>query len=120
MIENGNDGNYYVKIFDETGCPALSMPAFTIFIDKWPWIIAYAMIALGAYMLIFGRKHFTRVLKLFSSLFMFSATSCCLSINGFFEDKITEGPSGGVIFLIILILVSGLVSGFLIGSYISH
>ena len=71
-------------------------------------------------MLIFGRKHFTRVLKLFSSLFMFSVFSCLLSINGLFEEKIAEGPSGGIIFLIILILLFGLVSGFFLGSYISH
>ena len=96
------------------------MPAFTIFIDKWPWMIAYVMIALGAYMLIFGRKHFTRVLKIFTTLFMFCVTSCLLSIQGFFEDKIAEGPSGGIIVAIIIILVLGLVSGFLLGSYISH
>ena len=32
-VEAGGSCDYYVKIFDEVGCPVLSMPAFTIFID---------------------------------------------------------------------------------------
>ena len=71
-VHVGSECDYYVKIYDETGCPVLSMPAFTIFIDQWPWIVAYMLVALGAYMLIFGRKHFTRALKLFSALFIVS------------------------------------------------
>ena len=112
--------DYYVYIFDETGCPVLSMPAFTIFIDQWPWMIAYLLVALGAYMLIFGRKHFTRVLKLFSALFVSTVFTCLLSINGRIEEKIAEGPTGGIIFFIILVLLLGMVLGFAIGSWISH
>ena len=120
LVDGSNGCDYFVKIFDKTGCPVLSMPAFTIFIDQWPWMIAFVLIALGAYMLIFGRRNFTRVLKLFSSLVMFSICSCLLSINGGVEEKIAEGPSGSIICFIILILSLGLVAGFCIGSKISH
>ena len=95
------------------------MPAFTIFIDQWPWIAAYALIALGTYMLIFGRKHFPRVTRLFSALFVFSVVSCLLSINGYFERKIEEGPSGLILFLIILILLMGTIVGFISGHLMS-
>ena len=120
LVEGAHQCDYYVKIFDETGCPVLSMPAFTIFIDQWPWIIAYILVALGAYMLIFGRKHFTRVLKLFSALFTVSMATCLLSINGIIEDKISDGPTGGLIFFIILVLGLSMTAGFFIGSKISH
>ena len=96
------------------------MPAFTIFIDQWRWIIAYMFVALGAYMLIFGRKHFTRVLKLFSALFVTTIFTGLLSINGRIEEKIESGPTGGILFLIILVLAFGMVLGFFIGSKISH
>jgi len=49
---------------------------------------------------------------------MVSIFSCLLSINGFIEDKIAEGPSGGIIFFIILILLIGLGTGSYIGSVI--
>ena len=96
------------------------MPAFTIFIDQWPWIIAYMLVALGAYMLIFGRKHFTRALKLFSALFVTTIFTCLLSINGRIEEKIASGPTGGIMFFIILVLALGMVLGFFLGSKISH
>ena len=78
------------------------------------------LVALGAYMLIFGRKHFSRVLKLFSALFTTTIFTCLLSINGRIEEKIAEGPSGGIIFFIFLVITLGLVLGFYIGSKISH
>ncbi len=92
------------------------MPAFTIFVDQWPWIIAYTLIALGAYMLIFGRQHFKRVTSLFSAFLLFSIVGCLLSINGFFESKISEGPSGWFTFLIVIILVLSIVLGYLLGG----
>lgn len=115
-----NHCDYYVKVYDETGCPVLSMPSFTIFIDQWPWMIAYGLVALGAYMLIFGRKHFSRILKLFTALFMVCVVACLLSINGRIEAKIAEGPSGGIIFFLILVLALALLTGFMLGSKMSH
>ena len=93
------------------------MPAFTIFIDQWPWIAAYALIALGAYMLIFGRKHFGLIKTLFLALIVFTLVSLMLSINGYFERRIEEGPSGVTLFLIIMILLLGVVVGALIGHF---
>ena len=46
--------------------------------------------------------------------------SCCLSINGYFEHKIEEGPTGLTIFLIIILTVLGTCAGFVIGVYIPH
>lgn len=76
---------YVVKVHDPVGCPVLSMPAFTIFIDKWPWIMGYFMIGLGAYMLAIGSKHFNRVSRVFNGLFFFGLVVTLLSINGFVE-----------------------------------
>ena len=92
------------------------MPAFTIFIDQWPWIAAYLLIALGAYMLIFGRQHFERCVKILSSLTMFAVCSCLLSINGYFESKIEEGPTAGTVLTILFILALGTVLGFTFGA----
>ena len=78
------------------------------------------LVALGAYMLIFGRKHFTRVLKLFSALFTTTVFTCLMSINGLIEDKIADGPTGGIVFFIVLTISLGLGLGFFIGSKISH
>ena len=96
------------------------MPAFTIFIDQWPWILAYLLIALGAYMLIFGRRHFDRIQRLFIAGLCFGLMAVCLSINGYFEKKIEEGPTGLTIFLIIIITTLGTCAGFAIGVYIPH
>lgn len=49
---------------------------------------------------------------------MVSIFACLLSINGRIEEKIAEGPTGGIIFFIILVLLLGLGSGFYIGSII--
>jgi len=118
LVETESPCVVMVQVFDKVGCPILSMPAFTIFLDQWPWIAAYALIALGAYMLIFGRLHFARILKFFMALFMGSLTMILLSINGYFERKIEEGPTGLTIFLIVTILTLGITSGVLIGNYI--
>lgn len=77
------------------------------------------MIAMGAYMLIFGRKHFKRILKFFMAGFMGSLMTVLLSINGFFEQKIEDGPSGVTIFLIVTIMLLGISLGALIGHQIS-
>jgi hypothetical protein len=92
------------------------MPAFTIFVDQWPWIISYALIALGAYMMLFGRQHFQRITSLFSAFLLFSIVGCLLSINGYFENKISEGPSGWFTFLIVVILALAITLGYLLGS----
>mmetsp|Transcript_22237 Transcript_22237/g.26039 ORF Transcript_22237/g.26039 Transcript_22237/m.26039 type:complete len:222 (+) Transcript_22237:576-1241(+) len=92
------------------------MPAFTIFLDQWPWIAAYILIALGAYMLIFGRQHFERVVKILSACFLFAVLSCLLSINGYFEQKIEEGPSAVTVLIIFFILLLGVVLGFSLGA----
>ena len=107
-----------VQIISETACPVLSMPAFTIFMDQWPWIAAYLLIALGAYMLIFGRQHFARVIWLLSAGFFFTITACLLSINGYFEYKIEVGPSATTILLVVSILTAGTVIGSIIGAYL--
>lgn len=92
------------------------MPAFTIFLDQWPWIAAYLLIALGAYMLIFGRQHFERVVRVLSAVTLFAIISCLLSINGYFESKIEEGPTAGTVLTIIVILLLGTVLGFMFGA----
>ena len=96
------------------------MPAFTIFIDQWPWIIAYLMISVGAYMLILGNKHFKRVQRIFFSLLFFCVVSCCLSIGGHFEEKISVGPSGSTLFLIIILSILGVVAGYFAGHFIPN
>lgn len=36
QLDEQNQNNYcdyFIKVYDKTGCPVLSMPSFTIFID---------------------------------------------------------------------------------------
>jgi hypothetical protein len=118
LVETESPCVVMVQVFDRVGCPVLSMPAFTIFLDQWPWIAAYALIGLGAYMLIFGRLHFSKILKFFITLVSGSVMMILLSINGYFESKIEEGPTSLTNFLIVLVLIVGTGAGVVIGHYI--
>jgi hypothetical protein len=95
------------------------MPTFTIFLDEWFLIAAFLLIALGAYMLIFGRLHFSKIVTIFMPFVTFSVTVILLSINGHFQAKleIEGGPSSLTVFLIVIILLLGISGGVFIGYY---
>ena len=101
-----------------SACPVLSMPAFTVFIGSWPWIAAYLLIGIGAYMLIFGRIHFARIVQILSACFIFCFLSLLLSINGYIEQKLEEGPNAGISILIVFIILLGIGLGLFLGKLI--
>lgn len=51
------------------------------------------------------------------ALIFFSITSFLLSIGGYFEQKIAEGPSALTLVLIISITLLGILAGFAVGHY---
>ena len=56
------------------------------------------------------------MVKILSAVTLFAILSCLLSINGYFESKIEEGPSAGTIMSILFILLLGTVLGFTFGA----
>lgn len=54
--------------------------------------------------------------NLFSAFALFSISGALLSINGYFEAKIEEGPSGWFTFLIVIILIMAVTLGFYLGG----
>ena len=54
------------------------------------------------------------------ALIFFSITSFLLSIGGYFEQKIAEGPSALTLVLIISITLLGILAGFAVGHYIPN
>ena len=92
------------------------MPEFTIFLDSFPWVAAYTLITLGAFFVIFGRKHFVWVSKLFMAFTWLVVIITLLSIGGRIESKLEEGKVGGITFAICVAGIAATVFGYFLGS----